>query len=101
MFAPPNGFADLSAGQPVRFRARVSAPARRDLTVAVLNATGRPAGAMMWAGLSNCYCWVDRAGGLAGVFITQILPFADPASVGGYLAFEGAAYACLAKARAA
>ena len=42
VFAPPNGFADLSAGQPVRFRARVSAPARRDLTVAVLNATGRP-----------------------------------------------------------
>ena len=42
VFAPAVGFAELSAGQPVRFRARVSAPARKDLTVAVLSAAGRP-----------------------------------------------------------
>jgi methyl acetate hydrolase len=54
--------------------------------------TGRPAGAMMWAGLSNCYCWVDRAGGLAGVFITQILPFADRCALPLFEAFETAAY---------
>ena len=29
-------------GQPVRFTARISRPTRRDLTVAVLNASGRP-----------------------------------------------------------
>jgi competence protein ComEC len=29
-------------GQPMRFTARISRPSRRDLTVAVLNATGRP-----------------------------------------------------------
>lgn len=35
-------FGQLVAGQPVRFRARVSRPARPDLSVAVLTATGRP-----------------------------------------------------------
>ena len=35
-------FANLAAGQPVRFRARIGAPSRRDLTVAVLSATGEP-----------------------------------------------------------
>ncbi|AQT79498.1 competence protein [Mycolicibacterium litorale] len=43
VFAPASGFAGLSAGQPARFKARVNRPDRRDLTVAVLNATGRPA----------------------------------------------------------
>lgn len=42
VFAPPLDFAALTAGRPVRFRARVAAPRRRDLTVAVLTATGRP-----------------------------------------------------------
>lgn len=32
----------LVVGRPVRFTARISRPTRRDLTVAVLNATGRP-----------------------------------------------------------
>lgn len=35
-------FAESTAGQPARFRARVSRPKRRDLTVAVLTAVGRP-----------------------------------------------------------
>lgn len=43
VFAPVLGFAELSAGQPVRFRARISRPSRRDLTVAVLNVSGEPA----------------------------------------------------------
>lgn len=33
----------LMVGRPVRFTARIGRPARRDLTVAALNATGRPA----------------------------------------------------------
>ncbi len=33
---------DVMAGQPVRFSARINPPTRHDLTVAVLNAAGRP-----------------------------------------------------------
>ena len=54
--------------------------------------TGRPAGTLMWAGLSNCYFWIDRTNGIAGAYMTQILPFADPASLGLYLDFETAIY---------
>jgi competence protein ComEC len=42
VFAPVLGFSELTAGQPARFRARISRPTRRDLTVAVLNASGEP-----------------------------------------------------------
>lgn len=41
VFASAGGFADLAAGQPAGFRARIDRPTRRDLTVAVLSATGR------------------------------------------------------------
>ena len=55
--------------------------------------TGRPAGALGWAGLANLYFWIDRKNGVGGFWATQILPFADPASVGGYIDFESAVYA--------
>ncbi len=42
VFASIVGFAELSAGQPAAFKARISRPTRRDLTVAVLSATGEP-----------------------------------------------------------
>ena len=35
-------FAELTAGRPASFRARIGRPTRRDLTVAVLSATGAP-----------------------------------------------------------
>ena len=54
--------------------------------------TGRPAGSLAWAGLANLYFWIDRQNGVGGFWATQILPFADPASVGGYLDFETAIY---------
>lgn len=54
--------------------------------------TGRPAGALAWAGLANCYYWIDRKNGIGGFWATQIFPFVDPASVGGYLTMETAAY---------
>lgn len=54
--------------------------------------TGRPAGSLAWAGLANLYYWIDRASGLGGFWATQLFPFADPTSVGGFLAFEQAAY---------
>jgi methyl acetate hydrolase len=55
--------------------------------------TGRPAGSLAWAGLANLFYWIDRKSGVGGFWATQILPFADPTSVGGYLDFETAIYA--------
>lgn len=60
--------------------------------------TGRPAGALAWAGLANLYYWIDRKNGIGGFWATQILPFADPASVGGYIELETAVYRSVMKA---
>ena len=54
--------------------------------------TGRPAGAIGWAGLANLFYWIDRQNGYGGFWATQILPFGDPASFGGYVEFETAFY---------
>ncbi|WP_231639237.1 ComEC/Rec2 family competence protein [Mycobacterium sp. Marseille-P9652] len=42
VFARAPDFGDLVVGRPVRFTARIGRPTRHDLTVAVLNASGRP-----------------------------------------------------------
>lgn len=42
VFASGSGYGELTAGRPAAFRARVGPPTRRDLTVAVLTATGKP-----------------------------------------------------------
>ena len=63
--------------------------------------TGRPAGALAWAGLPNLYYWIDRKNGIGGFWATQVFPFADPTSVGGYLEFETAVYAGLSEQKAA
>ena len=62
--------------------------------------TGRPAGALGWAGLPNLFYWIDRKNGFGGYWATQILPFGDPISFGAYMDFETAAYAA-GQARAA
>lgn len=62
--------------------------------------TGRPAGAIGWAGLANSFYWIDRANGFGGYWATQILPFGDPVSFPGYLDFETAAYRALTRAHA-
>ena len=54
--------------------------------------TGRPAGGMMWAGLANSFYWIDQATGLAGVYVTQIFPFADAKSLPLFYEFEKAVY---------
>ena len=64
--------------------------AKQDLTPALRR--GRPAGGMMWAGLANSYYWVDQTNGLAGVYITQIFPFADIKSLPLFYDFEKAVY---------
>jgi methyl acetate hydrolase len=63
--------------------------------------TGRPAGELAWAGLANLYYWIDRSNGIGGFWATQILPFADPPSVGGYLEFETAVYDATKKSSSA
>jgi CubicO group peptidase (beta-lactamase class C family) len=55
--------------------------------------TGRPAGGLMWAGLANSYYWIDPTNGIGGVYLTQILPFADKKSLPLYYTFESAFYA--------
>jgi methyl acetate hydrolase len=54
---------------------------------------GRSAGSGAWAGLSNCYYWLDPIAGAAGVILMQILPFADARSLETAAAFERAVYA--------
>jgi methyl acetate hydrolase len=54
--------------------------------------TGRPAGALGWAGLANLFYWIDRQNGFGGFWATQILPFGDPVSFVGYIDFETAFY---------
>jgi methyl acetate hydrolase len=54
--------------------------------------TGRPAGALSWAGLANTYYWIDRKNGVGGMWCSQILPFLDIASYPGYVDFETTVY---------
>ncbi|WP_298214174.1 serine hydrolase [Acidocella sp.] len=58
--------------------------------------TGRPAGAVGWAGLANLFYWIDVKTGVGGYWATQILPFGDATSFTGYLDFESAVYRHLA-----
>lgn len=57
--------------------------------------TGRPAGALSWAGLANTYFWIDRKNGVGGMWGTQILPFQDIGSYPGFVEFETAVYRSL------
>lgn len=54
--------------------------------------TGRTAGSLSWAGLSNVYFWIDPKKDIAGTFMTQMLPFADEISVEAFLDFETKVY---------
>ena len=53
---------------------------------------GRSAGSLAWGGLGNCYYWADPAKEVAGVFLAQHFPFADPAALAAFGAFERAVY---------
>jgi CubicO group peptidase (beta-lactamase class C family) len=57
---------------------------------------GRPAGSLSWAGFANTFYWIDPKTGLAGVFITQIVPFFDPRAVKLFRDFETEVYRALA-----
>lgn len=57
--------------------------------------TGRPAGTLMWAGLANSFFWIDRQHGIGGAYLSQIIPFADAASMDLFFDFERAVYNAL------
>jgi len=61
---------------------------------------GRKAGSLTWAGLYNTYYWIDPASNVAGVIMTQILPFADGRALDLYRKFERGIYRGLKPARA-
>ncbi len=52
----------------------------------------RAAGSQTWAGLYNTYYWIDPASRIAGVIMTQVLPFADRRALGVYRQFERGIY---------
>jgi methyl acetate hydrolase len=56
---------------------------------------GRSAGSLTWAGIFNTYYWLDPQKHVAGVILTQILPFADHKAVRLYGEFESAVYDAL------
>ena len=56
---------------------------------------GRSGGSLAWAGLANTYFWVDPSKKVAGVILTQILPFVDPRVLNLYTKFESGVYKAL------
>jgi len=56
---------------------------------------GRSAGSLTWAGLYNTYFWIDPKRRVAGMIMTQILPFADTRALAVYGRFERAVYDAL------
>jgi CubicO group peptidase (beta-lactamase class C family) len=57
--------------------------------------TGRSAGSLAWAGLANTYFWIDRAKRVAGVFLSQLLPFYDRTAIDLFGKFETEVYRTL------
>ena len=56
---------------------------------------GRSVNSLSWAGIFNSYYWLDPARRVAGVILSQFLPFADPAMLRLYGRFERGVYALL------
>ncbi|MCP9273519.1 ComEC/Rec2 family competence protein [Mycolicibacterium arenosum] len=76
VFAPVAGYGGLTAGRPAAFRAGVGAPTRRDLSVALLTASGEPR-------LGDLPRWQRAAAGVRADFAEQaraVLP-ADQAAM--------------------
>ncbi len=55
----------------------------------------RRAGTGDWAGLANCYYWIDRKTGIAAAFLTQVLPFFDARIIETLGQFEASVYAAV------
>ena len=57
---------------------------------------GRSANSLAWAGICNSYYWIDPQRKVAGVLMTQTLPFGDPAILELFGKFERAIYSAIA-----
>ncbi len=53
---------------------------------------GRAPGSLSWAGLANCYFWIDPVNDVAGLVLMQFLPFADRAALDLLNGLESAVY---------
>jgi methyl acetate hydrolase len=56
---------------------------------------GRSAGTVSWGGIYNTYYWLDPSKRVAGLIMTQILPFADTRALKVYGQFERGIYEAL------
>jgi CubicO group peptidase (beta-lactamase class C family) len=56
---------------------------------------GRASGSLAWGGLANTYFWIDPASQVAGVIVTQVLPFFDGPSLDVFRSVERLTYASL------
>lgn len=56
---------------------------------------GRRSGSGTWAGLFNTHFWLDPSAGVAGLLMTQLLPFCDSAFMETYTLFERRVYESL------
>jgi len=61
----------------------------------------RRAGTGDWAGLANCYYWIDRRTGVGALALTQVLPFFDAKIIETVMGFELAVYAAVGSPAAA
>ena len=57
----------------------------------------RSAGSQFWAGVCNTHFWFDPTNDVAGLIMTQTLPFVEPRFMGVYEAFEKGVYSALAR----
>lgn len=53
---------------------------------------GRAPGSLAWAGIFNCYYWIDPASDRAGMMGCQLSPFGDPGALDCFAALERLAY---------
>ena len=58
--------------------------------------TGRTAGSLAWAGLANTFFWIDPQKGVAGVYLTQVLPFVDVKALPLFFEWEKSIYRSMA-----
>ena len=53
---------------------------------------GRSKGSMSWAGITNCYYWIDPTLGAAGILMSQVMPFGDHGILDLFRRLEALAY---------
>ena len=52
----------------------------------------RRLGSVAWAGVCNSHYWIDPSSDIAGLFMTQSLPFGEAPCMADYEAFERVAH---------